>query len=73
MDTQDSEKGYRVLLEEFDTAVRSYEINPTLPMNKDGVKNTYRNYIFVKGKTELPEKLKIREKNLIARCGGLLK
>ena len=72
MDTQDSDKGYIELLDDFDQAVRAYEIYPTLIMNINGVKNTYRNYIFTKGKTELPKELKKKESDLVKRCGGLL-
>jgi hypothetical protein len=73
MDTQDRDENYQVLLNEFDQAVRTYEMNPNFLGNVNAVKNVYRNYIFSKGKIELSEENKKRESDLIKRCGGLLK
>jgi len=67
-----TEKNYLARLESFDSAVKVWEINPGFGNNADNVKKAYQDYIFAKGKTELTEELKIRENDLVARCGGLL-
>ena len=66
------EKNYLQSLNKFDTAVRSWEINPGFGMNVDEIKRTYSEYIFAKGKTKLSEELQSRENDLVRRCGGLL-
>ncbi len=64
---------YLPLLNEFDVAVRSWEINPTLPMTKEDVKETYQKYKSVKRNQKVPIEVQIQENNLVKRCGGLLK
>lgn len=72
MDTQDRDENYQVLLNEFDAAVREYEINPNFGNNVRKVKNLYRNYIFAKGSLSVPAEVQGRENDLVKRCGELL-
>ena len=64
-------KAYHKLID-FSIAVRSYNINPTLPMNINKVKESYQSYIPEKGKIKISKDWENFEKELINQVKGLI-
>lgn len=66
------ENNYLRMLDEFEQAVRDWEINPTLCLTKKEVKDAYNRYVYGKSGIALSIEEKKKESDLIKRCGGLL-